>query len=48
MGAIQRLVQDPLARRVLSSEVRDGDTVEIDAGHEGQLVFHTADEKVEA
>ena len=46
--AIQRLVQDPLARRVLSGEVRDGDTVEIDAGHEGQLVFHTADEKVEA
>ena len=46
--AIQRLVQDPLARRVLSGEVRDGDTVEIDAGHEGQLVFHTADERVEA
>jgi ATP-dependent Clp protease ATP-binding subunit ClpB len=37
--AIQRLVQDPLAKRVLSSEFRDGDTIEVDAGHEGQLVF---------
>ncbi len=37
--AIQRLVQDPLARRVLSGEVSEGDTVEVDAGREGQLVF---------
>ena len=37
--AIQRLIQDPLAKRVLSGDFRDGDTVEVDAGHEGQLVF---------
>ncbi len=45
--AIQRLVQDPLARRVLSGEVCDGDTVAIDAGHEGQLVFAVAGGGVE-
>jgi ATP-dependent Clp protease ATP-binding subunit ClpB len=39
--AIQKLVQDPLARRLLAGEIRDGDTVEVDAGHEGQLVFRT-------
>lgn len=37
--AIQKLVQDPLARRILGGEIRDGDAVEVDAGHEGQLVF---------
>ncbi|MBW3637326.1 MAG: AAA family ATPase, partial [Armatimonadetes bacterium] len=44
--AIQRLIQDPLARKILSGEIRDGDSVEIDVGHEGQLVFHTAGEAV--
>jgi len=39
--AIQRMVQDPLARRILAGDVRDGDTVEVDIGHEGQLVFRT-------
>jgi ATP-dependent Clp protease ATP-binding subunit ClpB len=39
--AIQRLIQDPLAKKVLSGEFKDGDTIEVDAGHEGQLVFHT-------
>jgi ATP-dependent Clp protease ATP-binding subunit ClpB len=38
--AIQRLIQDPLAKRVLGGEFKDGDEVEVDAGHEGQLVFH--------
>jgi ATP-dependent Clp protease ATP-binding subunit ClpB len=33
---IQREVQDPLAMKLLSGDVRDGDTVEIDAG-EGRL-----------
>ncbi len=37
--AIQRLVQDALAKRVLDGTFRDGDTIEVDAGHEGQLVF---------
>jgi len=37
--AIQRLVQDPLARKVLGGEFSDGDTIEVDAGHEGQLIF---------
>ncbi|HEX8465421.1 MAG TPA: AAA family ATPase, partial [Abditibacterium sp.] len=44
--AIQRLIQDPLARKILSGEVRDGQSVEIDAGHEGQLVFRDARETV--
>jgi ATP-dependent Clp protease ATP-binding subunit ClpB len=38
--AIQRLIQDPLAKRVLAGEFRDGDTIEVDTGHEGQLTFH--------
>ena len=33
------LIQDSLARRVLNGEFRDGDTIEVDAGHEGQLTF---------
>jgi len=37
--AIQRLIQDALAKRVLDGTFRDGDTIEVDAGHEGQLVF---------
>lgn len=41
--AIQRLIQDALARKVLSGEFRDGDTVEVDAGHEGQLQFRKAE-----
>jgi ATP-dependent Clp protease ATP-binding subunit ClpB len=44
--AIQRLIQDPMARKILSGELRDGESVEIDVGHEGQLVFHTAKEAV--
>lgn len=45
--AIQRLVQDPLARRILTGEFLDGDTITVDAGHEGELVFRKA-VKIEA
>ncbi len=38
---IQRLVLDPLARRVLEGEFREGDTVEIDADG-GAIVFRKA------
>ncbi len=41
--AIQKLVQDPLARRILNGEVREGDTVHVEAGREGELVFHLGD-----
>jgi ATP-dependent Clp protease ATP-binding subunit ClpB len=41
--AIQRLVENPLAVRLLSGELADGDTVRVDAG-DGELVF----EKIEA
>jgi ATP-dependent Clp protease ATP-binding subunit ClpB len=44
--AIQRLVQDPLSKKILSGEVRNGDTVIVEAGHEGQLVFRSANEAV--
>jgi len=37
--AIQKLIQDPLARRILNGEVHDGDTVRVDVGHEGELLF---------
>ena len=37
---IQREVQDALAMRLLSGQVREGDAIEIDAGPEG-LVFRT-------
>ena len=37
--AIQRLIQDALAKRVLDGTFRDGDTIEVEAGHEGQLMF---------
>jgi ATP-dependent Clp protease ATP-binding subunit ClpB len=39
--AIQRLIQDPLARKVLAGDVRDGDSVLVEVGHEGQLLFKT-------
>jgi ATP-dependent Clp protease ATP-binding subunit ClpB len=43
--AIQRLVQDPLAIRILEGEFADGDTVEVDAQN-GELVFRKAESKV--
>ena len=45
--SIQKLVQDPLAKRILSGEFKDGENIEVDAGHEGQLVFRTATENAE-
>ena len=45
--SIQRLVQDPLAKRILSGEFTPGETVVVDAGHEGQLVFRSAHENAE-
>ena len=30
--AIQRLIQDPLALKLLNGEFQDGDTIEVDAG----------------
>jgi len=38
---IQREIQDPLALRLLSGEIRDGDAVEIDASADG-LAFRTS------
>jgi ATP-dependent Clp protease ATP-binding subunit ClpB len=37
---IQREVQDPLAKRMLSGAIRGGDTVEVDVG-DGGLAFRT-------
>jgi ATP-dependent Clp protease ATP-binding subunit ClpB len=42
--AIQRLIQDPLAKRILAGEFKDGDGITVDAGHEGQLVFRSKGE----
>jgi ATP-dependent Clp protease ATP-binding subunit ClpB len=38
---IQREIQDPLAMKLLSGDIHDGDTVEIDAG-EQTLMFATS------
>jgi ATP-dependent Clp protease ATP-binding subunit ClpB len=37
--AIQRLIQDPLAVKILEGEFSEGDTIEVDAGPADQLVF---------
>ena len=39
--ALQRLVENPLALRLLEGEFAEGDTVRVDA-HEGELVFEKA------
>jgi ATP-dependent Clp protease ATP-binding subunit ClpB len=39
--AIQREIETPLARRILSGEVHDGESVFIDAAPSGQLSFET-------
>jgi ATP-dependent Clp protease ATP-binding subunit ClpB len=39
--AIQRELQDPLAMKILASEFREGDVIEVDRGKDG-LVFTTA------
>jgi ATP-dependent Clp protease ATP-binding subunit ClpB len=41
---IQRELQDPLARRILEGEFKDGDTVEVDADGE-QFLFHKAEQE---
>lgn len=38
--AIQRLVVDPLAQRLLAGEFREGDAIEVDAGGEGVISFN--------
>jgi ATP-dependent Clp protease ATP-binding subunit ClpB len=43
--AIQRLVQDPLAIKILEGGFTEGDTVEVDA-RDGELVFHKAESRV--
>jgi ATP-dependent Clp protease ATP-binding subunit ClpB len=43
--AIQRLVENPLALRLLEGDIADGDTVRIDA-HEGELAFERAGNRV--
>jgi ATP-dependent Clp protease ATP-binding subunit ClpB len=40
--ALQRLVENPLAQRLLAGEFADGDTIRVDA-HDGELVFERAD-----
>ena len=40
--AIQRLVENPLAARLLEGEFAEGDTIRIDA-HDGELVFERAE-----
>jgi ATP-dependent Clp protease ATP-binding subunit ClpB len=42
--AIQRLIQNPLALRVLESEFEEGDTIRIDAGPGHELVFSKVEE----
>ena len=40
--ALQRLVENPLAQRLLAGEFADGDTIRVDAQN-GELVFERAD-----
>jgi ATP-dependent Clp protease ATP-binding subunit ClpB len=44
---LQRLVQDPLAEKILSGEVGDGDTVAVDAS-DGEIVLRVGIAEVEA
>jgi ATP-dependent Clp protease ATP-binding subunit ClpB len=37
--AIQRLIQDPLALRLLEGDFADGDTVKVDVGETGAMTF---------
>jgi ATP-dependent Clp protease ATP-binding subunit ClpB len=40
--AISRLVVDPIARMLLTGEIKDGQRIEADKGKDGQLVFKSA------
>jgi ATP-dependent Clp protease ATP-binding subunit ClpB len=42
--AIQKRIQDPLAYKLIEGEVREGDTVRIDATPAGELIFETPEE----
>ena len=46
--AIQRLVQDPLATRILSGDFRAGDHVVVDEGKDGALAFRKGKRPAEA
>jgi ATP-dependent Clp protease ATP-binding subunit ClpB len=46
--AIQRLVQDPLAMKILDGSVLHGDRVKVDTGHGGALEFKVAGRSAEA
>ena len=46
--AIQRLIQDPLALRLLEGEFLEGDTIVADAGEDGQLRFAKREAEVPA
>jgi ATP-dependent Clp protease ATP-binding subunit ClpB len=43
---IQRLIQDPLALRLLEGEFNEGDTVKVDAASDGSIVFGKVEEPV--
>jgi ATP-dependent Clp protease ATP-binding subunit ClpB len=44
--AIQRLVENPLAKRLLEREYADGDTVLVDVSEDGELTFRRAEASV--
>ncbi len=44
--AIQRMVLDPLAMKMLKGEFREGDTIEVDT-QDGQILFRRAEAKLE-
>jgi ATP-dependent Clp protease ATP-binding subunit ClpB len=43
--AIQKLIADPLALKLLSGEIESGDDVQADVGKTGEFVFHTVPAK---
>jgi ATP-dependent Clp protease ATP-binding subunit ClpB len=40
--AIQRMVLDPLAMKLIAGEIQEGDTVHVDIGEDGSFRFHTS------
>jgi ATP-dependent Clp protease ATP-binding subunit ClpB len=45
--AIQRRLENPLALRLLDGDIADGDTIRVDAGDDGELVFERAEAAAE-
>lgn len=45
---LQRLIQDPLATKILTGEVNDGDRLIVDINKSGEIVFRNAKEKARA